>query len=499
MSEPRWHDADPRPPYGGMPGPDSRLARRALDPGPSRQNPRSYRDDPDPGPQRWDRGRYGEEPDPGPQRRDREWYRDDPVPQPPRRETGRDPYRGNRGPSRGNPGPSRWESEPELYRPAPYRPDSESEPYQPEPYQPGRFPPPREFGQGEPDPYQDEAGLDVRRGRDETVTRPRRDDPDAREPGQRHPAAPPATSWRWGQLAAGPAVWILVAAAAIGAIVTLATRHDPGNLLGAFIAGGTIAAGLAVRPKSVYVFIPLPATAYLVSALAVGLIREQGATTSRTGLTVSATQWVASGFLAMAAATAVAVALTIARWLIARRGGRPESAPRPDAPFPPGVPSRAGSPSRPEPSSRAGSAPRPGSRPRAGSPARPDTSWPEAPPPGRDASWPESSGRPGPAQPEPIARPRFVPGPSSRTAARSEPPPSGPSWSGPSRSGLPRAGPPRSGPGAWPGSPSPAEPADWPEPPVRPGTSSTRTRTAPRPEPPSRQGPPPFGARDLVV
>ena len=43
MTEPRWHDADPRPPYGGTPGSSSWRTRRARDNGASPRDPFSPR------------------------------------------------------------------------------------------------------------------------------------------------------------------------------------------------------------------------------------------------------------------------------------------------------------------------------------------------------------------------------------------------------------------------------------------------------------------------
>jgi hypothetical protein len=112
-------------------------------------------------------------------------------------------------------------------------------------------------------------------------------------------------------------VGIVVIAAALGALVTVATKHDPGTLLGGFVVAGTLAAGFAVRPRSAYVLIPIPVLCYLIFGLAAGLGREEvNSTTS--GLTVDAAQWIANGFLTMAAATVVAAFITLGRWLWAR-------------------------------------------------------------------------------------------------------------------------------------------------------------------------------------
>jgi hypothetical protein len=110
---------------------------------------------------------------------------------------------------------------------------------------------------------------------------------------------------------------ILVVAAALGALVTVATKHDPGPLLGGFVVAGTLAAGFAVRPRSAYVLIPIPVLCYLIFALAAGLGREE-LNSSTSGLTVDAAQWIANGFLTMAGATVLAVLITLGRRLWAR-------------------------------------------------------------------------------------------------------------------------------------------------------------------------------------
>ena len=92
---------------------------------------------------------------------------------------------------------------------------------------------------------------------------------------------------------------------------------------------------LAVRQRSAYLMIPVPVLCYLVFALAAGLARNQSAPSS-SALTVNAAQWIANGFLTMAAATVVAIVITAGRWFWARRArggrGRPAPAGRPGWP-----------------------------------------------------------------------------------------------------------------------------------------------------------------------
>ena len=66
---------------------------------------------------------------------------------------------------------------------------------------------------------------------------------------------------------------------------------------------------IAVRPRAVYLIIPVPALAYLAAAILAGLIHDHAADTSHVALAVSAAQWIAGGFFMMAAATVLAMEL----------------------------------------------------------------------------------------------------------------------------------------------------------------------------------------------
>jgi hypothetical protein len=138
----------------------------------------------------------------------------------------------------------------------------------------------------------------------------------------------PARSWRWGQLSGGLGLGIVVIAAVLGALVSVATKHEPGTLLGGFVVAGSLGAVLAVRQRSAYLMIPVPVLCYLVFALATGLARNHSAPSS-SALTVNAAQWIANGFLTMAAATVVAIVVTVGRWGWARRARGAEAGPRP--------------------------------------------------------------------------------------------------------------------------------------------------------------------------
>jgi hypothetical protein len=112
-------------------------------------------------------------------------------------------------------------------------------------------------------------------------------------------------------------VCLVAAGAALGGFITLVAHSVPGPVLGVFLVLGTIAAALAVRPRDAYMVIPVPALAYVITAMTVGLIEtfNQPGTTSLTTLAVNVLQWIASGFLAMLLATLAALAATVIHWL----------------------------------------------------------------------------------------------------------------------------------------------------------------------------------------
>ena len=148
--------------------------------------------------------------------------------------------------------------------------------------------------------------------------------------GRRRRSSAAGPSWRWGGLSGGRGTLIVLAAAVLGTGVTVGMHHDPGYLLGGAVIAGTFVAALAVRREAVHQLIPVPALAYLVGALTAGLMHEQSAAPSRAGLAVSATQWVAGGFVTMAAATAVAAAITVIRWLMNRHAAASGTPARPE-------------------------------------------------------------------------------------------------------------------------------------------------------------------------
>jgi hypothetical protein len=158
------------------------------------------------------------------------------------------------------------------------------------------------------------------RGRDPDVRGRGQDgrDPGGRvQEGRRSQSGGPL-SW-WGTLSGGLGVCIVIGAALLGALGTVITDRDPGSLLGLFVVVGTIAAGFAVHDRAAYLIIPVPALAYVAAAIMAGAIHDRAIDTSRTQLLVSAGQWIASGFLAISAATILAVLIAATRWIQSRR------------------------------------------------------------------------------------------------------------------------------------------------------------------------------------
>ncbi|HEY1672799.1 MAG TPA: DUF6542 domain-containing protein [Streptosporangiaceae bacterium] len=286
MSEPRWHDSDPRPPFGSAPGPGFRPARNVPEPPTG-----GYRRLGDGKPAAWEEpGWYREDPE---QARTRAAQEQSAQDWRVRDRSAQDRLAQDR-PARDQPARDR----PAQGRPAPRRPASS-----------GWTDPFRAVPMSGPRP--DEAA---------GAGGPRETEDDGR----------PARSWRWGQLSGGQGLGIVVIAAGLGALVSVATKHEPGTLLGGFVVAGSLGAVLAVRQRSAYLMIPVPVLCYLVFALAAGLARSQSAPSS-SALTVNAAQWIANGFLTMAAATVVAIVITAGRWFWARQARGAEADPRPQA------------------------------------------------------------------------------------------------------------------------------------------------------------------------
>lgn len=156
----------------------------------------------------------------------------------------------------------------------------------------------------------------------ETASGTRWPEPVAPEPDAPEPCPPRTQRPGWGRLPARAGVLMVLVAATLGAAFTVASHRDPGPALGAFVIASTLAAATSVRARSAYAIIPVPALAYAVAAAAAGSVHDRAVDTTRTALALSAAQWIADGSTAMTAATALAVLVALARWLLTRRKAR---------------------------------------------------------------------------------------------------------------------------------------------------------------------------------
>jgi hypothetical protein len=126
-------------------------------------------------------------------------------------------------------------------------------------------------------------------------------------------------------LRGGVGVSIVAASAAVGAIITIAHRAQPGRVLGVCIVVGTVIAALAVRPRAGRLIFPVPVLAYLIGALIAGIAYNRS--TSKAELAIGSAQWIANGFLLMALATGLAIVLVTVRWILRPRDRRAPAIP----------------------------------------------------------------------------------------------------------------------------------------------------------------------------
>jgi hypothetical protein len=154
--------------------------------------------------------------------------------------------------------------------------------------------------------------------------RPRVGDPNLDEEGWPRSAASHVRPRprRWGMLPGTLGLCLVIGSAAVGALLTTLSDQEPGTVLGVFLVAGTIAGALAVRPRRGYLIIPAPALSYLVAGTIAGMIHDRANDTSHAALALNATQWIAAGFIPMAAATLIAIVIVVARWLANRKVDR---------------------------------------------------------------------------------------------------------------------------------------------------------------------------------
>jgi hypothetical protein len=133
----------------------------------------------------------------------------------------------------------------------------------------------------------------------------------------------------WGSRPGRLGIALVAGGALAGLLVTVVTGSGPGLILGIFLLASTAAGALAVHHRAAYLIIPVPALAYLVAAILAGVIHDHAADTSQTALAISAAQWIASGFVAMSAATLLAIVVAVVRGAAQRRRGWAQRRPLP--------------------------------------------------------------------------------------------------------------------------------------------------------------------------
>jgi hypothetical protein len=148
-------------------------------------------------------------------------------------------------------------------------------------------------------------------------------------PSRGRPGPPAGPQRWWGSRPGRLGIALVIGGALAGLLGTVVTGSEPGLILGIFLLAGTAAGALAVHPRAAYLIIPVPALAYLAAAILAGVIRDHAADTSHTALAISAAQWIASGFVAMSAATLLAIGVTVVRWAALRRRGWAQRRPLP--------------------------------------------------------------------------------------------------------------------------------------------------------------------------
>jgi hypothetical protein len=132
------------------------------------------------------------------------------------------------------------------------------------------------------------------------------------------PQRPPAFRWL-GALPILGAVYILLGATAIGVIGTLVAKSEPGSLLSYLVIIGSVVAALAIRRRSLYLLIPLPALLFFLAAVLTGAVKDRGIDTTKTELGLSFLQWIAGVFFSMCVATILVLVIGAGRWLLSRQ------------------------------------------------------------------------------------------------------------------------------------------------------------------------------------
>jgi hypothetical protein len=135
-----------------------------------------------------------------------------------------------------------------------------------------------------------------------------------------------------GTLPTWMAILVLAGGAALGVVITLIAGQEPGDLLGAFVILGSIAATLGIKRGRIYLLFPAPALTFFVAAILTGKVHDAKLGSSTAGLASGFTQWIAGIFIPAVVATILVLLIGGLRWVLGRQlitGQSPLAAGRP--------------------------------------------------------------------------------------------------------------------------------------------------------------------------
>lgn len=106
---------------------------------------------------------------------------------------------------------------------------------------------------------------------------------------------------------------VLVGITAAGALIDGLTRGGPGLVLDVSLVAGAVLAAMWTASRLMWLVIPMPPLVFAVMAVAAGVVADRQATRSMSGFATAAATWIARGFVAMTAATLLAVMVIVVR------------------------------------------------------------------------------------------------------------------------------------------------------------------------------------------
>jgi hypothetical protein len=108
-------------------------------------------------------------------------------------------------------------------------------------------------------------------------------------------------------------VLVLVGVTAVGALLDGLISGGPGLILDLSLVFGAVTAAFVIEPQLTWLVIPMPPLVFVVMAFAAGVVGDATSTQSATRLATAAGTWTAKGFIAMAAATLLVIAIASIR------------------------------------------------------------------------------------------------------------------------------------------------------------------------------------------